>query len=50
MGNPHAIFWVKDVAAVPLEIVGPRFETHPLFPAKGQYLVRAKSRRATRSR
>ena len=34
MGNPHAIFWVNDVAAVPLETVGPRFETHPLFPEK----------------
>jgi diaminopimelate epimerase len=34
MGNPHAIFWVVDVAAVPLERVGPRFETHPLFPEK----------------
>ena len=34
MGNPHAIFWVKDVAAIPLEIVGPRLETHPLFPEK----------------
>jgi diaminopimelate epimerase len=34
MGNPHAIFWVSDVAAIPLERVGPRFETHPLFPEK----------------
>jgi diaminopimelate epimerase len=34
MGNPHAIFWVGDVATIPLEIVGPRFETHPLFPEK----------------
>ncbi len=34
MGNPHAIFWVEDVASVPLESVGPRFETHPLFPQK----------------
>jgi len=34
MGNPHAIFWVGDVAAIPLESVGPRFETHPLFPQK----------------
>ena len=34
MGNPHAIFWVSDVASVPLETVGPRFETHPLFPQK----------------
>jgi diaminopimelate epimerase len=34
MGNPHAIFWVEDVAAIPLKAVGPRFETHPLFPEK----------------
>ena len=34
MGNPHAIFWVADVAAIPLEAVGPRFETHPLFPER----------------
>ncbi|HYA72142.1 MAG TPA: diaminopimelate epimerase [Roseiarcus sp.] len=34
MGNPHAIFWVSDVASVPLATVGPRFETHPMFPQK----------------
>ena len=34
MGNPHAIFWVDDVAAIPLETVGPLVETHPLFPEK----------------
>ena len=34
MGNPHAIFWVKDVATIPLEAVGPRFETLPIFPEK----------------
>jgi diaminopimelate epimerase len=34
MGNPHAILWVGDVASVPLETFGPRFETHPLFPQK----------------
>ena len=34
MGNPHAIFWVADAAAIPLEAVGPRFETHPMFPEK----------------
>ena len=34
MGNPHAIFWVADVASVALETVGPRFETHPMFPQK----------------
>jgi diaminopimelate epimerase len=34
MGNPHAIFWVKDVAAIPLGTVGPQFETLPIFPEK----------------
>jgi len=34
MGNPHAIFWIRDVAAIPLETVGPRFETLPIFPEK----------------
>jgi diaminopimelate epimerase len=34
MGNPHAIFWVADVAAIPLATVGPRFERHPMFPEK----------------
>jgi diaminopimelate epimerase len=34
MGNPHAIFWVDDVASVALETLGPRLETHPLFPQK----------------
>ncbi|HET7768354.1 MAG TPA: diaminopimelate epimerase, partial [Chloroflexota bacterium] len=32
MGNPHAVFFVPDVDAVPLADVGPRVETHPLFP------------------
>jgi diaminopimelate epimerase len=32
MGNPHAVFFVPDVDAVPLELVGPRVETHPAFP------------------
>jgi diaminopimelate epimerase len=34
MGNPHAIFFVGDVAAIDLERWGPRYETHPLFPEK----------------
>ncbi|QQP87951.1 diaminopimelate epimerase [Skermanella sp. TT6] len=34
MGNPHAVFFVDDVAAVPLESVGPRLEHHPAFPRK----------------
>jgi diaminopimelate epimerase len=34
MGNPHAIYWCRDVAAVPLEAIGPRVERHPLFPQR----------------
>ena len=29
MGNPHAVIYVDDVAAVPLETVGPEIETQP---------------------
>jgi diaminopimelate epimerase len=32
MGNPHAVIYVDDVAAVALERVGPELENHPLFP------------------
>ena len=32
MGNPHAVFFVQDVAAVDLAFWGPRFERHPMFP------------------
>ncbi|WP_428521795.1 diaminopimelate epimerase [Roseibium sp.] len=32
MGNPHAIFWVKDVEAYDLARVGPLLERHPIFP------------------
>ena len=34
MGNPHAVFFVPDVAAIDFEGLGPRYETHPLFPEK----------------
>ncbi|MFP5503394.1 MAG: diaminopimelate epimerase [Candidatus Sericytochromatia bacterium] len=34
MGNPHAVIFVPDVAAVPLSEWGPALETHPVFPAK----------------
>jgi len=34
MGNPHATFYVKDVAKVPLEHVGPVIEKHALFPRR----------------
>jgi diaminopimelate epimerase len=31
MGNPHAVFFCKDVSRVPLATVGPFLETHPSF-------------------
>lgn len=34
MGNPHAVFFVKDADAVDLEKLGPTIETDPLFPEK----------------
>ena len=34
MGNPHAVIYVDDVAAVPLERIGPRIENHRLFPQR----------------
>jgi diaminopimelate epimerase len=34
MGNPHAIFWVDDVAAYDLEKIGPLLENHPMFPQR----------------
>ena len=34
MGNPHAVFFVADLAAIDLAREGPALETHPLFPQK----------------
>ena len=34
MGNPHAVFFVDDAEAVPLETLGPGLETDPLFPER----------------
>jgi len=34
MGNPHCITFVEDVASIPLEIIGPQFEHHPVFPQR----------------
>lgn len=34
MGNPHAVFFVEDVDAVPLEIWGPKIENHRAFPRR----------------
>ncbi|WP_442754462.1 diaminopimelate epimerase [Methylocystis sp. JAN1] len=34
MGNPHAVFFVDDAMAIPLETIGRRIENHPLFPER----------------
>jgi diaminopimelate epimerase len=34
VGNPHCIFWVKDVEAFDLGRLGPMLEHHPLFPER----------------
>lgn len=34
MGNPHAVLFVDEIAALPFEQLGPAIETDPLFPAK----------------
>ncbi len=32
--NPHAVMFMPDVAAVPVERLGPMIETHPAFPQR----------------
>ncbi|RME62008.1 MAG: diaminopimelate epimerase [Alphaproteobacteria bacterium] len=39
MGNPHAVFFVADVAAVDLAAVGPALEAHPLFPERANISI-----------
>jgi diaminopimelate epimerase len=34
VGNPHAVFFVPDVAAIDLQHWGPQLEHHPLFPVR----------------
>jgi diaminopimelate epimerase len=34
MGNPHAVFYCRDVKKVPLELVGPVVERHAIFPRR----------------
>jgi diaminopimelate epimerase len=45
MGNPHAVFWVDDVAAYDLAKVGSLLEHHPIFPERANIsLAAVKSR------
>ncbi len=41
MGNPHAIFWVEDVAAYDLARIGPMLENHPIFPERANITLAA---------
>lgn len=34
MGNPHAVYFVDDVAALDLPRIGPAYENHPRFPRR----------------
>ncbi len=34
MGNPHATFFVEDFLHLPIELIGPKLETHRLFPER----------------
>ncbi len=34
MGNPHCILFVDDAEHAPVTELGPKLETHPLFPAR----------------
>jgi diaminopimelate epimerase len=33
-GNPHLVLYCQHVAAVPLAWIGPKLETHPVFPRR----------------
>lgn len=39
MGNPHAIFWVRDVAAYDLAKIGSLLERHPQFPERANITI-----------
>ena len=39
IGNPHAVFWVDDVAAHDLERFGPLLENHPVFPERANISI-----------
>lgn len=39
VGNPHAIFFVKDMDIIDLARIGPMLEHHPLFPERANISV-----------
>jgi diaminopimelate epimerase len=41
VGNPHAVFWVEDVAAYDLARIGSLLESHPIFPERANISLAA---------
>lgn len=51
MGNPHLVFFVDDVASVPLDVLGPMLERHDAFPNRvNVHFATAETRRRLRQR
>jgi len=51
VGNPHAVFWVDDIAAYDLGRFGPMLENHPIFPERANIsLAEVTSRSAIKIR
>ena len=47
VGNPHAVFWVKDVTAHKLDRLGPLLENHPIFPDRANISLAEVTSRTT---
>lgn len=51
MGNPHAVFFVPEVAKIPIERIGSVLERHRLFPARANIgFAEVRDRRTIRLR
>ncbi len=51
MGNPHCVIFTESVDDVPLDVVGPRLETHSAFPERiNVHFAQVLSRREARVR
>lgn len=45
IGNPHAVFFVADLAGIDIAAVGPTYENHPIFPDRANIsFVQVKAR------
>ncbi|WP_417767917.1 diaminopimelate epimerase [Stappia sp.] len=39
VGNPHAVFWVRDLDAYDMTRIGPMLENHPMFPERANISI-----------